>query len=155
MDVSLNKPIKEAYKQQWTEWIKASTPVYTQMGNRQRASYQTIVDMVSNALTKINKPAVVKGSFEHCGLVRVNSVVDFFSKLNPRLQPIICPDRAKLNGVSNLLEAVIWGAKESREYTDQMSFEFSPEIFVQSRDFDLQTNSVVANPKRKPRALSF
>ena len=158
LDVSINKPIKEAYKNQWIQWINESTPSYTQMGNRQRASYQAIVNMVSNAMQKINKTSILSSSFGHCGLVPVTSILDFFDKLNPRLKSILCPDQSKFIGVSDLLCDVLLGTKLCEDYTKQMSFDNNGPNLMAAQSPE-RLVSVAPTPlvsvKRRPRPLSF
>ena len=47
LDVSIYKPIKAILRQQWQNWYDSSEPILTKAGNRQKPSYQAMVDMIA------------------------------------------------------------------------------------------------------------
>ena len=47
LDVSINKPIKAILRQQWQNWFDSPEPIFTKAGNRQKPSYQALVDMTA------------------------------------------------------------------------------------------------------------
>lgn len=53
LDVSLNKPFKDHYRHLWNEWMDGPNPIYTKGGNRQKPSYQVLVDWISSSITKL------------------------------------------------------------------------------------------------------
>ena len=50
LDVSVNKLIKDILKNEWEKWFDCPNPVLTKAGNRQRPSYQDLIDMTADAL---------------------------------------------------------------------------------------------------------
>ena len=46
LDVSLNKPFKDYYREEWNHWMDSPNPIYTKCGNRQKPSYQELVNWV-------------------------------------------------------------------------------------------------------------
>ena len=85
LDVCINKSFKDYYKAEWNEWMDNGIHIYTKCGNRQKPSYQTLVDMVSKCLIKLSKDRkLIKKSFETCGIInktKNNSVACFNSRL--------------------------------------------------------------------------
>ena len=53
--VSLNKPFKDYYRQEWNNWMDSPYPIYTECGNRQKPSYQELVNWLSRSLYKISE----------------------------------------------------------------------------------------------------
>ena len=47
LDVSIYKPIKAILRQQWQNWFDSPEPIFTKAGNRQKPSYQALVDMTA------------------------------------------------------------------------------------------------------------
>jgi hypothetical protein len=89
LDVSINKPLKEAFKAEWSQWMIAEQPVITRGGNRQRPSYQKIVDMLGRSLDRIS-PTIIRNSFGSCGLAEYAPLTDqFVGGLNPRLRQVL------------------------------------------------------------------
>lgn len=89
LDVSINKPLKEAFKAEWSRWMITTKPDWTRGGNRQRPSYQVTVDMLSRALAAISSESI-RGSFVACGLAEMAPLTDqFVNGLNPRLRQIL------------------------------------------------------------------
>ena len=52
-DMSLNNPFKDHYREKWNEWMNSPYPIYTKSGNRQKLSYQELVNWVSFSLNKL------------------------------------------------------------------------------------------------------
>ena len=70
-DLSINKPFKERLREHWEEWFADDDyqfKVFTPGGNRQKPSYQCVVDWVSKSIIALQES--VKKSFVTCGIVR-------------------------------------------------------------------------------------
>ena len=64
LDVSVNKPIKDILKTEWQKWFDCPNPVFTKAGNRQRPSYQDLLDMTSQVYQSIKaKPELIAKVF--------------------------------------------------------------------------------------------
>ena len=64
LDVSINKPFNQLYRDEWEAWLDGPDPIYTKKGNRQKPSYQCIVDMISRCLIKMESQIeMIKNSF--------------------------------------------------------------------------------------------
>ena len=87
LDVSLNKPFKDFYRQLWNEWMDSPNPVYTKGGNRQKSSYQTLSDRISTSIEKSSSMSeLIKKSFVICGIVNQSTKIPSF---NHRLSSIL------------------------------------------------------------------
>lgn len=89
LDVCINKPFKEYYREEWNEWMDNGEHIYTKGGNRQKPSYQTLVDMVSKCLIKLrNDKELIKKSFDSCGIIN-KSKFNSLDNLNTKLKKIL------------------------------------------------------------------
>ena len=71
LDVSINKPFKQLYRDEYEAWLDSPNPIFTKNGNRQKPSYQCLVDMVSRCVTEMQKrEEVIKKSFVCTGIVQ-------------------------------------------------------------------------------------
>ena len=91
LDVGVNKPIKSTMRAAWNEWMEKSEPIWTPSGNRQRPSYQTIIDMIEDSLHQLDAN-LVKRAFECCGLSTEQGILSRFYLINSQLQSVLCPD---------------------------------------------------------------
>lgn len=71
-------------------------PTWTTGGNRQRPSYQALVNMVAEGLRAISRPSLIRGAFTACGLAVDGSLAlsTNFEHLNYQLQAALHPDAA-------------------------------------------------------------
>ena len=53
LDVSVNKPVKEILREEWSQWFQES-PIYTKQGNRQKPSYESLLNMVAAVYKKMS-----------------------------------------------------------------------------------------------------
>lgn len=129
LDVSINKPFKAAFRDCWTSWIMDTPPIWTAQGNRQRPSYQTIVDMVESSLNTINRVPLITNAFKTCGIV-INDFINF-DYLNYPLREILNPDFANISHETILaLQNVFYSSPEDFQanlsfYLDFVNFEGS------------------------------
>ena len=88
-DASINKPFNERLREHWEEWFADDNyqfEVFTPGGNRQKPSYQCVVDWVSKSMITLQE-SMVKKSFVTCGIVGEK---DFeLDQLNTRLRNIL------------------------------------------------------------------
>ena len=87
LDVSVNKPLKQYYKDGWITWFNDdANVVWTRTGNRQRPSYIALVSMIMNAMDKVSAE-IISRAFATCGYLDPRlSVWSFFSELNNKLK---------------------------------------------------------------------
>ena len=92
LDVSLNKPFKDYYREEWNKWMDSPNPIYTKGRNRQKPSYQELEDWVSRSVDKLAlKEEMIARSFVTTGIL--NSSEDSISHFNHRLQSLLkCDD---------------------------------------------------------------
>ena len=70
LDVSINKPFKALYRDEWTEWMEKD-PIFTPAGNRQKPSYQCLVDMISRCMTALeDRNEMIAKSFVCTGIIQ-------------------------------------------------------------------------------------
>lgn len=88
LDVSINKPLKDAFQKEWNTWMTQTRPLFLASGNRQKPSYQDAVDMPSRSLDTLSRERMVQKSFQTSGLVncRLLPPADLFDSFNTRLQ---------------------------------------------------------------------
>lgn len=91
LDVSINKPLKDRFRHEWATWMSTTKPEYTRGGNRQRPTYQNIVDMLSRSLAAIDQQSMISRAFQCCGVVRDFSILPdhLFVTLNDRLRTVV------------------------------------------------------------------
>ena len=77
LDVSLNKPFKDYYREEWNNWMDSPYPIYTECGNRQKPSYQELVNWLSRSLYKISE---IKESVKHSIISLILRKCVFFDK---------------------------------------------------------------------------
>ena len=66
-DVSWNKPFKEAYREQYEQWMEAGDKTYTAAGNMRAPTNAIVVEWVNCAWEKL--PAeMIKHSFKVCAI---------------------------------------------------------------------------------------
>ena len=71
LDVSINKPFKQYYQELYYEWFDSDNAIYTKGGNRQKPSYQCLVDMVSKSMDRLaTQILMIKKSFVCIGIVQ-------------------------------------------------------------------------------------
>lgn len=87
LDVSINKPFKNAMREEWNNWYENGPKEHTPKGYRKRPSYEWLLKMVSNAMKKIS-PEVVQRSFEACGVAPCGKKVPV-DHLNGRLRGVL------------------------------------------------------------------
>ena len=68
-DVSWNKPFKGLMKDKWIQWLSDGETHYTKTGKRKSASYEMIVNWVSQSWKEISKD-IIRMSFVNCGILR-------------------------------------------------------------------------------------
>ena len=104
-DVSINKPLKERFREHWEEWFADDDyqfEVFTPGGNRQNPSYQCVVDCVSKSIITLQE-SMVKRSFVTCGIVRDK---DFeLDQLNTRLK-IFLIEKDDWDQQENVMKAI-------------------------------------------------
>ncbi|RNA15037.1 Pogo transposable element with, partial [Brachionus plicatilis] len=88
LDVSVNAPIKTYFRNEWSNWMDESVPIFTAGGNRKKPSYQQLINMLENAVNCRNKPDLIKKAFTCCGYFD-NSIQDYLLHLNPRLKQLL------------------------------------------------------------------
>ena len=67
LDVSVNKPFKDAIRRQWNEWMVSGEKSLTPKGNVRSASLTAVVEWVKNAWDSIS-PTIIVRSFKKCGI---------------------------------------------------------------------------------------
>ena len=91
LDVSINKPFKQYYQEQYYEWLDSENPIFTKSGNRQKPSYQCLVDMVSKAVSIMEtQTAMINKSFVTTGIIQRGLLKK--EELNYRLKEFITND---------------------------------------------------------------
>ena len=74
MDIATNKPLKDSYKREWSDWFKKpENKVFTACGNRQKPAYDEVMRWLSVAHKAISDPVSVKKSFISAGLYFLNN----------------------------------------------------------------------------------
>ncbi len=69
LDISINKSFKLLYREEYDAWLDSPNPIFTKSGNRQKPSYQCIIDMVSRCVTETqDKTEIIKKSFVCTGI---------------------------------------------------------------------------------------
>ena len=86
LDVGINSPFKNDLKKSLADWFKNSVPVYTNAGNRKHPDYETMVEMVVNAMKAVS-PEVICSSFKVCGIAPYGQDVPQ-EELNQRLRMV-------------------------------------------------------------------
>jgi hypothetical protein len=66
-DVCWNKPYKEAYREQYDEWLSSGEKSYTAGGHMRCADKATVIGWVKQAWASIS-PDVIRSSFTVCGI---------------------------------------------------------------------------------------
>ena len=88
-DVSWNKPMKDAVRAKWQEWLVSGEKEFTASGKRKRASYETVVHWVCDAWDAIDR-AVIERSFECTGTTS-DDVADLHSTLKKLVEEGVIP----------------------------------------------------------------
>ena len=67
LDVSVNKPVKAILRTEWQNWFDSPDPIFTKAGNRQKPSYQALVDMTAKIYDGIisNTEMIIKVNIYH------------------------------------------------------------------------------------------
>ena len=94
LDVSINKPLKEAYRVLWRKWfMDPNMKVMTAGGNRQKPGYDMVVDWIGQCFSSINRASMVQRAFTCCGLSHRQSTsangLEFIGLLNPRIKKLL------------------------------------------------------------------
>ena len=100
LDVSVNKPIKAYYGDQYEKWQsnKDCADFQPGSGNRKRPSYESMANWVSECLSKI-EPDSIKLSFSVCGMCYADAnmnALSFVSALNGRLKTVLFVNRDRI-----------------------------------------------------------
>ena len=85
LDVHLNKPVKSFSRSQWEEWMLHGEEEFTKSGYRKRASYQQLVEWVSDGMASLDIN-LIQRSFKECGVS--SSGVDDVDELHSRLRKV-------------------------------------------------------------------
>ena len=93
LDVSLNSSFKAALHRGWLDWLINGPKEMIAKGDRQRPSYQAVVDMVLKAVHSLS-PESIKKSFLVCGISAEGEKVPE-NELNEHLkQLLMVPENA-------------------------------------------------------------
>jgi transposase-like protein len=71
LDVCVNKPFKDLFRQQYDEWFRKGEFELTRGGNMKAPSYKLQIEWIVLAWNKVSKDVVVR-SFEVCGITTSN-----------------------------------------------------------------------------------
>jgi hypothetical protein len=97
LDVSVNGPLKNAYRSLWAGWMSDSEPRYTPSGNRQKPGYGQLARFVSLAFARVGTADTIIHAFETSGLYHHTSelvVTEYVDALNERLHKIVFYDKS-------------------------------------------------------------
>ena len=91
LDVAFNKPFKDHYRKEWSSWfIDPAHTVITPGGNRQRPSYVSLMQWLSNCHKALHVPLSIRKSFTTCGYYDSSrNGIAFIDQLNHRLKKIL------------------------------------------------------------------
>ena len=84
-DVSWNRPFKTSMREKWLQWLADGEAEYTNSGKRRSASYEMIVNWVSQSSKEIAED-IIRKSFVVCGILR--NEVDA-AQYHPKLAAIV------------------------------------------------------------------
>ena len=66
--------VSVANRETWFEWSSTTELTWTPSGNRQRPSYQALVNNVSARLGAINRRPLIQGAFRSCLFLSLSSI---------------------------------------------------------------------------------
>ena len=95
LDVSLNKPLKDRYRQYWAKWFAdVNSQTMTDGGNRKKPAYEVVMNWMSECHKDIAKQqTMISRSFSTTGLYHrdfgFKNGLSFVSQLNGRLKEIL------------------------------------------------------------------
>ena len=84
-DVCWNKPFKAAMRDKWLDWLTTGKTEFTKSGNRKQASYEMVVNWVSQCWRDIPDD-LIRRSFVVCGIVERNDNNSLHQRLRAILQ---------------------------------------------------------------------
>ena len=67
LDVSIDGPLKTAFRELWERWTTDYECVFTKQGNSKKPAYDVCFQMISEAMKKINQREIIKHSFISSG----------------------------------------------------------------------------------------
>lgn len=80
-DVSWNKPFKCRMREKWLKWLSEGEVQYTQQGKRKSASYEMIVEWISESWKEIPEDTI-RQSFIVCGIVKTKEGNSYHLRLD-------------------------------------------------------------------------
>ena len=134
LDVGINSPFKNDLKKSWADWFKNSVPVYINAGNRKHPDYETMVEMVVNAMKAVS-PEVICSSFKVCGIAPYGQDVPQ-EELNQRLRMVMSFTPNELISNDDDERIIVDDDQDHDSSCDDDDYEMSEDM-IRTRESDL------------------